>query len=374
MDLTVYGLHNFLILEFEKWKEELEIKTNSNFVKATGEKHNSDKELVYYYCNRSGFFSSESSGVRGQKSLGTSKLNSYCTASIVVHKYQNGSICAEVCSTHYGHSFILGHLRLPQSTRVEIASKLSQGISVGRILQDIRDSVTTSFTRTHLTTKKDISNIERAFGLRTVERHPDDATSTALWVQEMESRGESSVVLFFKQQGKEYEEYKTLDIEDFVLILQTPFQATLLKKFGSNIICIDSTHKTTGYDFFLTTVLVVDEYGEGYPVAWCLSNHEDKVVMTIFYTCLKSKAGAINPQWMMTDDAEQFYSAWLTVFNDHPQKLLCAWHLDRAWKTNLSKIQDNEMKCQVYHLLRTLIEETNVEKFNIALDNFVSQL
>ena len=41
------------------------------------------------------------------------------------------------------------------------------------------------------------------------------------------------------------------------------------------VICIDSTHKTTGYDFLLITVMVVDEYGEGYPVAWCLSNRED---------------------------------------------------------------------------------------------------
>ena len=41
----------------------------------------------------------------------------------------------------------------------------------------------------------------------------------------------------------------------------------MLKKFGPNqVICIDATHGTNAYDFSLLTVLVVDEYGEGYPV------------------------------------------------------------------------------------------------------------
>ena len=29
------------------------------------------------------------------------------------------------------------------------------------------------------------------------------------------------------------------------------------------------THGTNSYDFNLVTVLVVDEFGEGYPIAWC---------------------------------------------------------------------------------------------------------
>ena len=44
-------------------------------------------------------------------------------------------------------------------------------------------------------------------------------------------------------------------------------QITMLKKFGEHLICIDSTHGTNGYDFNLITVMVVDEFGEGFPVA-----------------------------------------------------------------------------------------------------------
>ena len=58
---------------------------------------------------------------------------------------------------------------------------------------------------------------------------------------------------------------------DFCLAIQTPLQATMMTTFGNNILCIDSTRKTTGYDFPLITILVIDEFGERYPVAWCFS-------------------------------------------------------------------------------------------------------
>ena len=40
----------------------------------------------------------------------------------------------------------------------------------------------------------------------------------------------------------------------------------MLNCFCHNVIYTDSTFKTTGYYFTLITVLVVDEFGEGYPV------------------------------------------------------------------------------------------------------------
>ena len=38
----------------------------------------------------------------------------------------------------------------------------------------------------------------------------------------------------------------------------------MLIKFGNNTVCIDATHGTDMYDFHLITLLVIDEYGEGY--------------------------------------------------------------------------------------------------------------
>ena len=74
---------------------------------------------------------------------------------------------------------------------------------------------------------------------------------------------------------------KKLKTEDFMIILQTPSQKDLLQKFGDNGLCCDSTHKTTGYDFLLMTIMVVDDVGKGQPVAWCLANHETEEFLKV---------------------------------------------------------------------------------------------
>ena len=70
-------------------------------------------------------------------------------------------------------------------------------------------------------------------------------------------------------------------------------QRYIFEKFSSKGICRDATHGTTGYDFKLTSLLVVDEFGEGFPVAWCLSNHEDFNSMLVFLNKLKNVQGKI---------------------------------------------------------------------------------
>ena len=96
--------------------------------------------------------------------------------------------------------------------------------------------------------------------------------------------------------------------EDFMMVLQTPFQKLMAQKFAGKGVCIDATHGTTGYDFPLTTVMVMDEQGEGFPIAWCLSNHEDFTHMCIFSKLLKQNCGILLPRWLMSDLASQFYN------------------------------------------------------------------
>ena len=40
-----------------------------------------------------------------------------------------------------------------------------------------------------------------------------------------------------------------------------------------------ATYGVNIYDFMLITVLVIDEYGEGIPVAWAISNREDTAML-----------------------------------------------------------------------------------------------
>ena len=363
--------------EFQRWKDEYEGGSDTLFVKSTGEKgQGSTTTTTYYYCNRSGIFYSKGTGQRHVKSQGSSKLNAHCTAAITVRRNIHSTILhIFVCKSHYGHTCSLGHIRLSEADRLSIAGQLSQGVTFERILDNIRDNVGSKFERIHLTTRKDISNIERSYGLRGIERHKDDATSVSVWVQEMNKRADKPVLLYKPQGQPQPPQCTNLTLCDFVLAIQTPLQAEMMKSFGTDkIVCIDSTHGTNGYDFFLISIVVVDEYGEGYPVAWCLSNRQDEPLLNNFFVAVRERVGKCVPKILMSDDAEQFYTAWTVVFGPGPKKLLCTWHVDRAWRTNLSLIQSKDTAALVYKYLRILLEETDMQRFENLLDQTLIQI
>lgn len=65
-------------------------------------------------------------------------------------------------------------------------------------------------------------------------------------------------------------------------------QKNMFNEFGGDRICIDSTHGTTGYDFELVTMMVIDEFEEGFPVAFCLTSTMSFKTMKFFLTILKN--------------------------------------------------------------------------------------
>ena len=211
---------------------------------------------IYYYCNRSGYFNPRGEQCRSLKSQGTAKIGTYCTAGIVLVLASNGSVKASICTTHYGHQLSLGHIRLSKEYRYSIAAKISQGVSFQRILDDIRED-TGKVKRLHLTTRQDIRNIERSFGLQTAQKHKTDAISVDIWDREMRNSLETNPVLLYKPQDSEpNSKCPSLKMQDFILVVQTPMQREMLINFGRNIVCMDDTHGTNSYDFNLVTVLV----------------------------------------------------------------------------------------------------------------------
>ncbi len=76
----------------------------------------------------------------------------------------------------------------------------------------------------------------------------------------------------------------------------------------------------------------------------------------------------------MADDAEQFFSAWKATFGDEgTTKLLCTWHVDRAWRKALQQhIEEKKKQVEVYHQLRTLLMETQEAKFRVMLQEFLT--
>ena len=196
------------------------------------------------------------------------------------------------------------------------------------------------------------------------QRHPNDQQSVLAWIQEWEEKCEDNPILYNKLQGEDTKDDYPLLKEDFIIILQTPIQRMTMAQFGSKGVCIDGTHGTTAYDFTLNTLMVVDEFGSGFPVAWCLSNHEDTTFIRIFFDVLKKKCGTLSPRWFMSDTANQYFNAWVGTMDTRPTKLIYLWHVDKAWRENLRQtIGDLHVEEEVYKMMRTLLEHTEVRNF-----------
>ena len=180
--------------------------------------------------------------------------------------------------------------------------------------------------------------------------------------------GDDNVVLYYKPQGAD--DNKTgLKREDFLIVLQTPIQAEVFIKFAEGkVVYVDATHGTNAYDFKVITLLVVDEYGEGFPVVWCITNKGDTAVLIEFLSSVCTRCGMVCPLWFMSDMAEQYYLAWVSVFDSTLRKLLCTWHVDRAWQEALQQhVTGVEKQAAVYSKLRVLLEETDKVKFTSLL-------
>lgn len=367
------------VAAFHEWKSKEERQTQSSFVQSCGTKRTKSTEYTYYSCNRQGHFCSRSNGERVTKSQGTCKLVEHCTAYIKMNKcVADGTVSIHYCTNH-SHEVKIGHLRLPNDMRVSIATKLQVGIQTDKILDQIRDNVSLgTLGREHLISKQDIHNIEKQFCVDGVQKHPNDSQSVNAWVQELHC-SEYSPVLLYKMQGVEdmaIGKNSAFSRDDFALCIQTKFQCDMLSMFGNKAICIDSTHCTNQYDFLLNTIMVIDEFGEGVPVAYLLSNHETGAVIEAFFEAIKCRVGMIEPLVFMTDDAPQYFSAWQNQFGHNPrtQKLLCRWHLDKNWRGAIREKVSCDLQPEIYRHLLVLLHETTLTAFNKTLQQFLSYL
>jgi hypothetical protein len=145
-------------------------------------------------------------------------------------------------------------------------------------LDDIRKSVTSTenVNRFQAVDKRDLHNIIRDYDRDRDIVHTNDAFSTEIWVQKQMLLKEKSPVAYFKMQDGEKE--GSLFKDDFIIVIMTPYQIDVLSKYATDRICVDSTHETTSHDFQLITLLVIDEFGAGCPIAFCISNLKKKIV------------------------------------------------------------------------------------------------
>ena len=71
------------------------------------------------------------------------------------NKRLTGSVDVHYCSTHNNHKVSQGHLRIPHETRMKIAAQLQQGVTIERIIDNIRNNTMEGITREYLVPKQD---------------------------------------------------------------------------------------------------------------------------------------------------------------------------------------------------------------------------
>ena len=125
------------------YKKKIE-KSKSHYVQNSSVKLYSGTKYWYFYCNRSGAHRFRGKGKRIIKSQGSCKIGSTCIAHMkVMEDTTTGHIIVEYCSTHNNHLTELAHLPIPVDVKHVIASKLNDGVGIEKILDDVREKLTT---------------------------------------------------------------------------------------------------------------------------------------------------------------------------------------------------------------------------------------
>ena len=214
---------------------------------------------------------------------------------------------------------------------------------------------------------QDIRNQSNKIDSRPWKYHPIDMLSVVRWVKSESEKGTDSSVLAFKPVGRKAVLYGLeLAAQDFILCIQTPNQKSLLANLGEGRpLLIDATHNTNIASYKLIVVMVVDHHNEGVPVSFCLAKQECLMILQIFFSALRDKCGELSPSCIMSDDAPQFYSAFISVFSAKPRKLLCIWHVWRAWNRHCNSIEPKPLRDSVKRKLHNIQLQADPDEFEV---------
>lgn len=123
----------------------------------------------------------------------------------------------------------------------------------------------------------------------------------------------------------------------------------------------------------LTTVLTVDEFGEGVPIAFLLSNRADTSTPSFFFELVKKRIDFCLEADVFVSDAPDFFNASSKVMKPPKHHLLCVWHVDRNWQKYISQKVEGDRKFNdfVYKQVRCIME-TQEQEFKNSIKQVVN--
>lgn len=124
----------------------------------------------------------------------------------------------------------------------------------------------------------------------------------------------------------------------------------------------------------VTNQVNTDEYGNGVPVAFGLSEREYETTINTFLKCVFKLTGKINAKYFMSDDANQYYSAWQSVMGQ-AKKNLFAWHVLKNWKQQVKqKVKDSKKQELILKKLINIRNAPDKEKCEFLFNELIKEL
>ncbi|BES97337.1 Zinc finger protein [Nesidiocoris tenuis] len=346
---------------FRAWKVEMEKREACKFSAVAGALKTKNKKIQHFRCYRDGFYEGRGKGKRILKKRGSNKIGGLCPAGINISEDLNtGIVRATFQSAHVGHESDPDRLIPVKKKRHELAQQR-------RAAKGPPPQQTT-------VNRKYLLKIDKTYNLTgDCEKHFSDWTSAECWVDAM--KGESSIIRFYKPRGLVMASYPDLTTNDFILVIANDAQLQMLKENGPDFICLDSTRSSSGKDLEMTTLLVIDDLGQGFPSAFMISSRSDTRVISLFIDVLTlSLAAPLRTVVLMTDTSEFCYAGWCNVMPPPEHWLFSTWHVDQAWRKNLTKVSPAEKRATVHKKIRALLEETDEHNFERQLQHTLSEL
>ena len=116
-------------------------------------------------------------------------------------------------------------------------------------------------SRDRFISPQDITRLARLLTNDKIRMHPEDAISTQIWADKLRSE---NVTIFHKNKLDSPPPGSSLQQDEFVMCIQTPFQLDAFRRLGDYFIGIDATHNITIYEGLqLFTIIARDRWGHG---------------------------------------------------------------------------------------------------------------
>lgn len=236
-------------------------------------------------------------------------MDNICTSELRVIQKKDASITVQVCYTHYNHGKEFRGTWLTLERRRWVDLQLSAGTR-DSIYESLRNSVVNG---RNIETR----HIRTAFSVDDIKNDDDDHLSLFSWVYEWGAKLETNPILFYKLKGVT-NQTEVLNEDDSVVVVQTENQKKMAVEFGGNGVCC-FTAKCSSY--FVTTLMVIDEFDEGFPMAYCMSNRLNENILKIFFAHLVQNLGELKPAWFAYDSNDAFY-AFAEMTGHSPRRLM----------------------------------------------------